>query len=143
MTQERSIDDCVRIDHSNLDAEFVSLPADLAYWSARYADVYQHFLEKKFVRETVHARLYEAHQARLLSFGNRKAPTIAEIEGQIATDDEYQEAMAAEIAAEASKVRIYGYLDAIRAKRDMLISLGAKERALMNADPMIALRGRA
>jgi hypothetical protein len=55
-------------------------------------------------------------------------------------DPDGQQARAKEVAADAERVRLYGVLDALRSKRDMLISLGAHIRAEMQHDPMIRER---
>jgi len=40
------------------------------------------------------------------------------------------------------KIRLYGVIDAVRTKRDMLISIGAQVRAEMESDPSIRERSR-
>lgn len=140
--------ECVKIEPTALEEEFIRIPADLSFWNQRYADTYQLWLECKLKRETLYATLYRDKkmdlennaQPRTLASGKPgafKAPSESAIDTEILLDDSYQNARAEEIAAESEKVRLWGIMDALRSKRDMLISIGAHQRAEMQADPSI------
>lgn len=128
--------ECVEIDAFAIQEEYMRLPADLAYWNERYASVHRHWLEMKAKRERVYAeRLMVVRQG--LQFELDSDPlkkgriTISEVEVGVMRDDAYMAVRDKEISAEAEKIRLWGVLDAIRAKKDMLVSLGAHMRAEM------------
>lgn len=136
----------VTIDPLALQEEFVRMPPDLAYWNERYSAAYRDFMIAKFNRDQVYARLYmikreqlmnEAEEIAAAKKGKAKAPTVSDIEGAVLLDEEYTTTKLKEIELEAQKVRFYGVLDALRTKRDMLISTGAHIRKEMDHDPVI------
>lgn len=126
---------CTAIDPADLTKEFVRVPSDLAYWNEQYSQAYKIWLEAKAARELIYAQAYEARLADMSHLGKR--PTVSEIESSVIQDANYTQAKMEEIATETEKVRLYGVLDSLRSKRDMLISLGAQLRAEMQHDPMI------
>lgn len=146
--------DCVDIDPIILEDEFVRLPADLAYWNHQYAQAVKEVQRSKFLREQVGARLHSelreemmeearaAAQAVVDGDGKKpklkaKAPTIADIEAAGLIHPDYVEAKEREIEAEGNKARLYGIVDAVRTKRDMLIQMGADRRVEMQGDPIL------
>jgi len=131
---------CAEIEPMALEEEYVRVPADLAYWNNRYAEVYKYWLERKLVSSRLAAER-KGEIRTLLQATQTKRPTIGEVEDELLMDAGYQQALAKQIAAEAEKVRLHGVLDAIRTKRDMLISLGAHIRAEMQRDPLIRHSG--
>ena len=137
--EARYLDDCVKVEPVALEDEFIRLPGDLAYWSERYADAYEMFLDAKLVRERVYAELTMKHRDRL-SLTSKGRVTVGEIEAAVILDADYLEAKTNENAAESNKIRMHGIVEALRAKRDMLISVGAHQRAEMDHDPSIRVR---
>lgn len=133
---ERTVDDCTRIEPLALEEEFVRLPGDLAYYSGMYADAYESWLKAKLQRETRYARAYQERKSFLLSTSKGRV-TEAEVESEVAQDPDYLEAKAEEIACESEKVRLGGIVDAVKTKRDALISIGAHQRAEWASDPTI------
>lgn len=131
--------DCVRVEPLALEEEFVRLPADLAYWNAQYSEAFRRYQLAKLYVEKLSAQLSLLVREDLQS-QTRGRVTIAEVEMSVQVSPEYQAARAAEVEAEAEKVRLYGVVDAIRSKKEMLISLGAHMRAEMGADPSIRHR---
>lgn len=128
--------ECTRIDDFDLDAEYIRVPSDIAYWSARYSDVYRHWLEMKLAREILFAQLYSEHHQRL-QMTSKGRVTVGEVEACVVTDPSYIDAKAKEIVADGEKVRLSGVLDALQAKRECIIGLGANRRAEMQRDPLI------
>ena len=134
--------DCVRIEPLALEEEFVRMPADLAYWNERYAKAVRAHLTAKIevdrvratTRQVMRIRLTNPENAHLLAGGKI---TEAMLESFITSDGDVRRVEDAEIEAEAKKIRLHGIIEAIRTKRDMLISLGANMRAEMQNDPMI------
>lgn len=133
---DKYLEECLKIEPLAIEEEFIRVPADLAFWNDRYASVYQHFHEMKLAREQLYHHLYKQFGDDMLTRQVKK-PTIVEITAAVETDPEFLIARTAEITADAERVRLYGIMDSLRSKRDMLISLGAHIRALMNQDPMI------
>ena len=132
------MEECVQMEPLALQEEFVRMSADYAYWNECSAEAFKHWQELKSKREEVYAtRLKDVRedlQFELDSDPNKKGKvTVSEVESAVLTDTYYRDAKAAEIAAEAEKVRLVGYLEALRTKRDMLISLGAHQRAEMDS----------
>jgi len=128
--------ECVRIESSTLEEEFIRLPGDLAYWNHQYSRAYQTYLMAKNDLERVAASCSIIIRTQL-GIENKGKVTISEVEQQLVMSADYQRAKGAEIVAEAEKVRLYGVLDALLSKRDMLISLGAHMRQEMQNDPTI------
>jgi len=134
--------DCVRIEPLALEEEFVRMPADLAYWNERYAKaVRAHLIGKievdrarAWARQALRIKLTNPENAHMLGGGK---VTEALLESFIALDPTVKEVETNEIEAESKKIRLHGIIEAIRTKRDMLISLGANMRAEMQNDPMI------
>lgn len=127
--------ECVHVDEFVLQDEFVRVPSDLAYWNERYASAFKRWKQCKAMTEEVHAERSEQLR-RELREGKQADPaetkhtvTVAEVTAAVTRDKFYRSAQAKEIEAEGEKVRLWGVLDAIRSKREMLISLGAHQRA--------------
>ncbi len=149
----------VDIEPLALEEEFIRLPPDLAYWNHQFADAVREYSRSKFLREQTAARLhtelreeimYAAKEAAKTAIEDGatkssvkvKSPTIADIEAAVLTNEEYVEAREREIEAEANKARLYGIVDAVRTKRDMLVQMGANRRAEMQGDPSIRQEAR-
>lgn len=134
---EQYLKDCVAIYPETLTEEFVRLPADLAYWSEQYANAYRYAAERELVRKTLEGKLYGEYQARLGAVRAGRGPSIEEIKSTVAQDPSYIAARQEENEADAARVRLLGVVEAIRAKREMLVSLGAQMRAEMQHDPLV------
>jgi hypothetical protein len=132
----------VSIEPLALEEEFIKMPADLAYWNERYAEAVRGFLTAKIGRERIEARLHIEIRETLAAKGDKKGPTIADIEAGVSTHPEMIAARDAEIMAEVEKVRLAGVIDAVRAKRDMLVQLGARARIELENDPVIREQAR-
>lgn len=126
----------VRIDPIALEEEYVRLPADIAFWNERYAAVYRLYLERRLIARQVEAELSREHR-EYLTAANKGRVTVGEVEHEVVLDPSYQRAKASEAEAEAEVKRLYGILDALRTKRDMLISLGATIRQEKQNDPVL------
>lgn len=117
--------DCVTVEPAALEEEFVRLPADVAFWGAKYAAIFSHWLDRKQVVKQVEAAL--VRQARDNWAGDKK-PTVSEVDSWVLQQPEFRRAQAEEDAAEAEKVRLSMIMEALRTKRECLISLGAHIR---------------
>jgi hypothetical protein len=132
-TEAELLKEALEIDDGQIKAEFIRLPADMAYWNARYSDAILAHLRAKWAAETAEGECYIAQRERLEAEGK---VTEKKIESAVATDPMYVAARNAEIEAEAERARLRGVVEAIATKRDMLMSLGAYIREEMR-DPLI------
>ena len=121
---------CTGVDHTQLSAEYMRLPADYAFWNEKYAAVYATYQKRKSYTEQTKSRRKMELREVLISTGDRVSE--ARLDSEVAHDDEYVSARLLEIEAEAKVKYLYGVLDVLRTKRDMLISLGAHQRAEMS-----------
>ena len=130
----------VQIEPMAMQEEYVRIAPDLAYWNDRYAKVLKSFQIAKLEVETTEARLYIQQRNAMLDEG--KKPTEAQINTAVTIDPELREVKMELIMAEVEKVRIAGVCDAVRTKRDMLVSLGATMRAEYASEPSIRAQAR-
>lgn len=138
---EQFLRDCVNIEPLALNEEFIRLPADLAYWNERYAQAYKKFLASKLDVDKVRAQR-QIHYREALPLEGKKV-TESVVEAAVDIDEQVIRAREAHIEAEHEKTRLYGVLDAIRSKRDMIIQIGAQVRTEMQGNPQLRseLRG--
>lgn len=148
--------ECVAIEPTALEEEFVRLPADLAYWNERYSVAYKAQLRAELDRKRVEARLYLECRETLMQAAAReaepesgdtagtkavkrsvKAPTTDQIAAAVQRHPEMIAAQDRELDAEADSHHLRGVLDAVRSKKDALVSIGAQLRAEMQGDPVI------
>ena len=127
--------ECVTIDPLQISAEYIRLPGDLAYWNAQYAEALRAFLRAELSRKVLWARLEPMIRGSIIAKGGK--PTEAQVKAAVDGNSDYVEALEAEVEAEVQKNEIYGCLDAIRSKKEMLISLGAHMRAELEGDPSL------
>lgn len=130
---------CLRIEPLAISEEYVRTPSDIAYWSSQYAEVYEAWQLAKFDRE----REWGGALARArfeLGPAKRGAVTTADLEGAAVNDAQYVNAKRQEILLEAEKIRLSGVLEALRAKKDMLVSLGAHVRQEIQSEIWINTR---
>lgn len=129
---------CVRIEPMAIQDEFIRVPADLAYWSESHSNLYREWQLAKFSREQEWGAAMARARASLSSEkqGGR-GPTVDQVEAEAVNDPKYVEAKRNEVYLEAETKRLVGMVDAVRTKRDMLVSLGAHIRAEMEHEPLI------
>jgi len=137
--QELEVEDylaeCVQIDSLQLQDEYTRLPADIAYWNERYAKALRAHLRSKIEGDRVEARLQIEMREILLAEGVKV--TEALVKARVDLHPEQLASREKMVEAEAEKARIMGVLDAVRTKRDMIISLGAHARIEMQGDPVL------
>jgi hypothetical protein len=110
--------------------EFVRVPSDMAFWGERYAEAVRAYLVAEQNRKATHARLRLTIRSVAAAGGTKM--TEADVEAHIESAPEYQNAKLAEIEAEAAKLAAKTRFDAVAAKRDMCMSLGAHIRSEMS-----------
>lgn len=126
----------VSLDQTNLQGEFVKYTADLAFWGAKLASAKQMESLAKLKKETTSADL-DAQGREALS-GDKK-PTEAMVSAWVVRHPAMQEAEKEYITATYEMDRVKAIHDALRAKRDMLVGLGAQQRAEMQHEPSIKM----
>lgn len=130
--------DCVQIEPEALQEEFIRIPADLAYWNAKYTTAYKALTFAKIAMERTAARI--TLEIRAVHADDKPKITEGFVEAKLLNMMAYQTMQEAHAEAEVEKVRLHGVLEAIRAKRDMIISIGAHVRAEMGGDPVVRSR---
>lgn len=129
-----------RIDPLALDDEFVRLPGDVAFWTARHAAAIGHHLRAEAKRKKLRGLLLLEAREDMLANGLK--PTESQVDAMVEHDQRYQDALVDEIATEVERERLKGAVTALLTKRDMCVQLGANHRAEMERDPVIRERAR-
>lgn len=139
---EKFLKDSVDVEPTLLQEEFVRLPADMAYWNERYSKAMKEHLMGKLNVDRLYAMLQIEMRETLLAEGQKT--TEALVSARIEVHPKYQEARLALVSAEAEAARLKGVLEAVRAKREMIVSLGAHLRVELQHDPIIRehMRGK-
>lgn len=126
---------CVDIDASDIQAEFQRIPGDLAYWNMQYATALREYLRAELTRKITWARLEPVTRAAIIEKGGK--PTDTQVKSAVEANSDYIAAQEHEVECEVRKNEVYGFLDSIRSKKEMLISLGAQMRAELEGDPLL------
>ncbi len=127
--------ECVRINPEDIQAEFLRIPGDLAYWNAQYAIALKAFLNAEIDVKVTKGRVYAASKEAIIARNGK--PTEEAMKALVESNEDYIAQQYACVDAEVKKNELYGKLDAIRSKKEMLISLGAHLRAEMVGDPSL------
>lgn len=127
--------DSVEIDPHVINEEFIRIPRDFAYWGHRYAQAYKAQMIAKMERDRTQARLRILVRQSIEDSG--KKPTESMVDALVEQEDEWQRSRVAEIEAEAERERLRCLLEALRTKRESLVSLGAHIRQEKEHDPVI------
>ncbi len=125
-------------DPSLLQDEFVRLSADLATWNARYAEASEAYLEADTSFDFLAAELSREWRAEFVEGGTKH--TEAGIKERVESDKRYLAARRARNSAEVEKTRMRGMVDAVQAKKDMIVSLGATIRMEMSSNPSLRMQ---
>ncbi len=123
----------VDIDETDLIGEYASVSHHMARWGERYAVAQEAYLKAKLGRERSEARLRLGLREDWEADPKNKRCTEAQLDALVKGHDHYAAAKVCEIEAEAKALSVRSVLNAIKAKADMLISLGAAQRAEMRA----------
>jgi hypothetical protein len=123
--------DAVAINPGMLRDEFVAFPGVLSDYGDRYAEAISEAAAKSEQLEDVEAEVY-------LELRAEGGHTEATIKAKIRRDTRVRMARELWLAAEARKSRMrHKVMDPLYAKKEMLISIGAHQRAELNGDPMV------
>ena len=121
--------EALSLDESDLSGEFIRFAGTFAYWSERYADA----------ERDAEAADQAADKARSIAFlvvaeqNTKRAKADRHARPLLDALAEQNSALAAAQAEALDRrqkaMRYKGYVEALRAKRDMLVQLGARRRA--------------
>lgn len=136
----KAVLEAVSMDPLDLEAEFKRIPALLAQYNEEYAVALRRWLRAKAEVDRTHARLYL--EAREIAEEMGEKTTEGSLKATIESKQAYIDAVDARISSEAQKVRVGGILDALSAKKDALISIGAHMRAEMSGQPHLRNEGK-
>ncbi len=118
--------EAVAITPEAIAEEFTRIPSDLAFWGERFAESSRTYLlaeqAVKECRSRLRLAIRETAAVKM---------TVDAVEAEVEGRAEYQSLKLAEIESEAAKMMSKARLDALIAKKDMLVSLGAHIRAEM------------
>jgi len=126
--------DCVKLEPTALEEEFVRYTGDFAYWGEKFACAKQEESLAKLSRDTTAADLDVGAREAL---SGEKKPTEAAVAAWVSKHPAMQAAEKEVIAATFSVDRVRAIWEALRAKRDMLVGLGAQQRAEMQHEPTV------
>lgn len=132
---DRAVREAVDIDPLAFEDEFKKLPSKLATFNERYARALKRHLTAKANKDRTYYRRMLDIRVELEEKGEKT--TEANIKAHVEADAKYAEAVTAAISAEVEKARLWGVLDALRSKREALISIGAHLRVEMQGAPSI------
>lgn len=130
--REQATNDLMSVDPLHLKREFTEIASLLATANEQYAEALRKHLKAKRRKDETYARLYvekrETAEERL---------TGDMLKHMVEMDEEFERASQIAIDAEVGKARAFGKCEALRAKKDALISLGAHVRAELAGDPQL------
>jgi hypothetical protein len=123
----------VNIDPASLHREFAEFPGVLSHWGARYASAISEASAMAEELEDLEAEVYLELRARKDS-----GQTEQTIKANVRLDRRVRLKRSMLLAAEAKRVRYEKkVISALHAKREMLVSLGAHQRAELGGDPLV------
>lgn len=138
-TREESsyIESAVTVNDNDISGEYMRVPGDLAYFVKKYAEAEYAYLAAKAEVDRQKGGAYERARKDLEEDPDVKKATEKMVEARAANDALLVGALE-DLAFASSQRKLFdGYVDAVKTKRDMLISLGAHMRKERDAEPMI------
>lgn len=119
----------VGITPEAISEEFIRTPSDMAYWGERYAESVTRALRAYHDRKRAYAEALLTVKG--LAKANNEKLTEADAAAKAEVDPSYQAAVVEEAEAEGAKAAAKTRFDAVVAKKDMIVSIGATQRAEM------------
>jgi hypothetical protein len=132
--------DAVTINETALNEEYIRIPSDIAFLGQQYATAYRRAGEAKIRENKLEAATTISIRAQAAA-SNEKL-TLPDLAARVDTDEEVVLARLETVRAEAEKLRVRGYYDAVLAKKDMVISIGATLREEMKSTPSLRNEAR-
>ena len=131
------LEDALDITTTTVHEHYIKMPSELSYFNELYAKTVRRFLQMKVKYEQARAASYLNIRQEHEEAGQKI--TEAKLSNLVETDEEVMQLRLSLAEAEASKQEAKGRCEALHAKKEMLISLGAHLRAEMS-DPTLTLR---
>lgn len=122
------------INEGDLNGEFARLPSHTARWAYLAADAVNEVAKAKHHYDKLFAQVREDTRIDGLSQSVPLKYTVDQLDGKVTNTLVVVLARDAVAEAELRKSRILGVCEGLRAKRDMLIQLGASQRAAREVD---------
>lgn len=136
---DQQVDGLLAVDETNINRHYASIAGDLGYWGRMYASAHREWRVAKLKKQRLEAALKQSKRSELEAA--RGKVTVDQVEAAVVLDAQMQECENEEVEAEFEKQNIGAVVDALLAKKEMLISLGAHMRAEMGGDPLIRQPG--
>ena len=130
--------DAVCIDPVLIRDEYIRLPQQLSRAGMIYAAAHGNYLEADLAYDRTTAQMRIWHREHLESVGTRA--TEGAVKDAVENDQRWIDAKMNRISAEIERARAKAHVDAMHAKKDMLVSLGAHIRQELGNDPTIRNR---
>lgn len=121
------MDHYAEIDMDNLEGQCAKLPSQMVHAGVAYADAEFTYAKLRLNLKQVEAQLYNTHRVALEAGGKRT--TEASITSAITLDPSFVSAAQQVTQAEVDVAKAKGLIEALRAKKDMLVSICAGRRA--------------
>ncbi len=121
----------VTIDEHDLAREYYRVATDTAYWCRRLAQLEGDYLRSKTALRQAQAEGFLFASSELTVAG--KKPTQAYLEAYVETMASVKRAHDVYAQVTQDRKEAQGYVDAVAAKRDMLIQVGATRRQEMKS----------
>ena len=129
--------DSVTIDENNLNAEYMRVAADLAYWSKKSGEAqFEHLAAKAAIKR---CEGVASERARSLLEADPSVSKITEgkVDARAQQDKDVADAHDRFAHAAAWRTTVDGYVEAVKTKKDMLVSLGADLRKERENEPYL------
>lgn len=133
--------DSVTIDEDNLNGEYTRVASDLAYWAKKHGEAELNYLAAKATIKRCEGVAYERARSLLEADASVAKVTEAKVEARAQQNADLEAAHSRFAQAAAWRKTVEGYADAVKTKRDMLISLGADLRKERETEPYLRDRG--
>jgi len=136
VAQDRRERPYLGLNPEEIKHEYTRISAELARFGEILADATRDAAFAKQKRDQVHASVYldMVEGAEALQ---EKKPSEGVLKAKIQASVQYQGAVHAYIRAEHVRLTAFSDMEALRAKRDMVISLGAHVRQELKSDPSL------
>lgn len=123
------------VDPDNIEEEYVKMTPHLARQNELYAQANREYLHAERKLKKIAAQLWLEYL-----YDSDKKPTEHTLKAMVEVDVKFQAAKIACVEAEAKKQKLFGRVEAMRAKKEAVISIGAQLRAEYSGNPAAAER---
>lgn len=131
----------VRIQPTAIQEEYANLPAMIHRWLTLLAHAEeQHLLAKLDLKEWEAKERLKIREVAELK--GTKPPTVDAIDAHIEAHEKYRQLSMAIIKTEHDRDEVFATVEALRAKKEMLISLGATMRQEIEGNRELLIRER-